>query len=240
MKFFPILNVWIISVLFSSCLGAQNDEMKYVLDAKEFSAKISSDSNYKLIDCRSPEEYGKGHLYNSQNIDWNGDDFEEESNKLDKTKAVYIYCFSGGRSHTAANKLRKIGFTVYEMDGGILNWRAAGLSEERPAINPKKGMSFDDFNTLITDEKMVLVDFYAPWCGPCRKMKPFLEDLEKEKAGTLKVVRINIDEHPQLARQMKIDVIPVLQIYKDQEMLWTNMGYLDKKGVVKAIERNDK
>ena len=239
MKYVSMLSFVICLFCIHGCVNAQNEGVNYVLPANEFSAKINAQRNEFLLDVRSPEEFKKGHLADAVNIDWNGDDFAKETDKLDKSTPIYIYCLSGGRSHTAANKLRKNGFEVYEMDGGILQWRSAGLPEIKEEQEKIQSMSFDDFNNLIADDKMVLVDFYAPWCGPCKKMKPFLSEIESDMSSTLKVVRINIDEHPQLARMMKIDAIPVLQIYKDQEMLWTNTGYLDKKGVLKAIAEND-
>lgn len=76
-------------------------------------------SNASILDVRTPSEFSKGHLINALNYDWNGNEFDKQIAPLDKSKPVFVYCLSGGRSSSAANKMRSSGFTqVYEMDGG--------------------------------------------------------------------------------------------------------------------------
>jgi rhodanese-related sulfurtransferase len=88
-----------------------------------------------LLDVRTPQEYTKGHLTNSRNLDIFNDNFKEELTKLDKTKPYYVYCHSGGRSMEAAELMQEMGFTkVYNMTGGITAWKEAGL----PVVQAKK------------------------------------------------------------------------------------------------------
>ena len=83
-----------------------------------------------MLDVRTPAEYTQGHLSNARNIDWNGGEFEKSIAKLDKSKPVFVYCLSGGRSAAAASKMRSIGFReVYELSGGFAKWKAAKLPE---------------------------------------------------------------------------------------------------------------
>lgn len=81
-----------------------------------------------VIDVRKPSEYAEGHLKNAQLLDFLDEPaFDEGIKKLDKTKHYYIYCRSGRRSHNAAEKMQKLGLTVYDMRGGILSWNRQGL-----------------------------------------------------------------------------------------------------------------
>ena len=73
-------------------------------------------------------------------------------------------------------------------------------------------------------EGLVVVDFYADWCGPCQMLAPVLEDLEKETS--IKIVKINVDEIPDLARQFRIMSIPTLMLFKDGKFTKKELGYM--------------
>ncbi|HMR15026.1 MAG TPA: rhodanese-like domain-containing protein, partial [Mariniflexile sp.] len=88
--------------------------------------------NVQLVDVRTPEEYNEAHIENAINIDVNGNNFTNEIAKLDKSKPVYIYCRSGGRSANAANIMQQEGFkTVNDLDGGFLNWQSKGYQSSK-------------------------------------------------------------------------------------------------------------
>jgi rhodanese-related sulfurtransferase len=80
-----------------------------------------------VVDVRTPGEYAQGHLKGAKNIDAMNGAFAKEFAKLDKKTPVLIYCKSGGRSGRAAQKLKRMGFTVYNMQGGIMGWSRQGL-----------------------------------------------------------------------------------------------------------------
>lgn len=80
-----------------------------------------------------------------------------------------------------------------------------------------------EFEELIK-EGLVLVDYYADWCGPCQMLTPILEELSK-KNETLKIVKINVDEFQQLAVQNKVLSIPAIKIYKDGKLVNQTVGY---------------
>ena len=73
-------------------------------------------------------------------------------------------------------------------------------------------------------EPVVIVDFYADWCGPCQMLAPVLEQLDKE--SSLKIVKINVDEIPDLARQFRIMSIPTLMLFKDGKFTKKELGYM--------------
>src|SRR5207302_4946721 len=82
--------------------------------------------------------------------------------------------------------------------------------------------TFDE--TLATTDKLLLVDFWAPWCGPCRALSPVLEALERDGAGRLRVAKVNVDEEPSLAGRYEIRSIPTIRFVKDGRAVDTVIG----------------
>lgn len=82
---------------------------------------------------------------------------------------------------------------------------------------------------------MVLVDYYAPWCAPCIKMKPMLEEISNEYAGKVKVIRLDINENKELAKRLNIVEIPILKIFVKGKETWTHQGYMEKADLVKQF-----
>ncbi len=228
----------LIAILFNSCSSGQtNSATKTNLSATEFAEKIKELPTAIIVDVRTPDEFSKGHLTSALNYDWNGNEFEKQIEPLDKSKPVFVYCLSGGRSSAAANKLRSDGFkTVYELDGGIMKWRGANLPETMDNTVSSNGMSKLQFDALLNSDQLVLIDFYADWCAPCKKMKPYLDEISKDMADKVVVIRINADDNQALCKELKIDALPVLQLYKNKTLTWTNIGFIDKAEVVKQLQ----
>ena len=84
----------------------------------------------------------------------------------------------------------------------------------------------DEFTEQIKN-KLVLLDFYANWCGPCQMLSPILEELEKENKD-LTIVKIDVDKNESLARKHGIMSIPALEIYKEGNLISKHVGYLSK------------
>ncbi len=82
-----------------------------------------------------------------------------------------------------------------------------------------KNINYQEFNDLIAGEKPVLVDFWAPWCGYCRRIGPAYDRIAEQFADSVEVVKINIDDEPLLARDEHIEVIPTLVLYRGGEAL---------------------
>jgi len=229
-----------LSITINCCTNgqAQSSNIKN-LPANEFEGKIKELPSAPVLDVRTPDEYSKGHLVNSVNIDWKGNDFDKQIASLDKSKPVMVYCLSGARSSAAASKMEEMGFKeIYKLDGGIMKWRAANLPESNGNKAKSAGMSGKQFDELLNSDKLVLIDFYADWCAPCKKMKPYLEEIAKDMTDKVVLVRINADDNQAICKELKIDALPVLQLYRNHKLVWNNMGLIDKEGVVKAIQSN--
>ncbi len=221
----------LLSILLFACSG----QSQWKLPAKEFNEKLKAMPDAPLIDVRTREEYNKGHLAKSLNYDWYGNNFNEQVGVLDKSKPVFVYCLKGQRSADAAAMMRKNGFKeVYEMEGGILKWREANLPEVSDQL--PIGMTMDQFNELLNTDKLVLVDYYADWCGPCRKMKPYLEEIGTAMSDKVRVVRINVDDNQKLVKELKVFDLPVLQLYKNKQVVWQHAEYIGKEEVLKQLQ----
>lgn len=232
MKKLNILLLTFIIALTNACSNGQNSG-NVNLSAVDFQKKLAETPNGILIDVRTPGEFEKGHLAKSQNIDWNGNNFDAQVQTLDHNAPLFVYCLSGGRSGNAAAKLRTMGFgKVYEMAGGMMKWRAAELPEEMSSgatsAAPALGMSKMDMDKLIAENKLIVFDFFATWCGPCKKLKPELDAIEKEMGSNIKIVRVDTDQNKALTAELKISEIPTILIYKNKQIVWTGTGYFPK------------
>ncbi len=219
-----------------SCSSGQTQKDYTKLAATDFLKQIEKKENVQLIDVRTPEEFSKGHLINSLNINWNGSEFESQILNMDKSKPVYVYCLSGGRSAQAVNKMQSLGFKeIYELEGGIMKWRAANLEETTDNAQVSRGMSKAQYDNLLRSDKLVLIDFYADWCAPCKKMKPYLDEISNDMKDKVEVIRINADDNKELCKELKIDALPVLFLYEKKKLKWSNVGFISKEDVLKQF-----
>lgn len=237
MKVSTLSALILASFVFLNCSDLRSQDKKYLLSAGQFAGAIVSDPGVVILDVRTPEEYAQGHIDKSVNYDWNGDSFFDQIAGLRKKDPVYVYCYSGGRSGEAAAAMRKKGFSrVYELQGGIMKWRAAGLPEVTVnTAGGSEGMTREEFSGMLNTDKVVLVDFYADWCGPCKKMKPFLDQISAERKDVI-ILRINVDSNRSLANQMGIEALPTLHVYKNKKLTWNNVGFVSRQVIESHLD----
>lgn len=84
----------------------------------------------------------------------------------------------------------------------------------------------------------VLVDFWAPWCGPCKQLAPTLEEVAKELKDSVKIYKCNTDENPEVPSKLSIRGIPTLMIFKEGKLIDTKVGALSKAGLISWIKEN--
>jgi thioredoxin 1 len=84
----------------------------------------------------------------------------------------------------------------------------------------------------------VLVDYFAEWCPPCRRLGPIIEELAGEMAGTIKVCKLNVQDNSDLATQFGVMNIPTMILFKNGEEIWRAVGFQAKKAIIKNVEAN--
>lgn len=223
-----IFIILIATFLLFSCTNNSIGDKQ--LTATEFAAAIGNGNQVQLVDVRTSEEFEAGHINGAVNYDWYGN-FDAQLAKLDKSQDVFVYCLSGGRSAEAAVDMRSKGFTVIELKGGMMQWRAAGLEEAGgKSIEEPQQLSYEDFTQLMEEDKIVVVDFYAVWCAPCKKMEPFLEHLESDFEN-VQLIRIDVDKNLELMNYFRITSIPVIQVYVDRQLAWKHDGFINESNL---------
>ena len=232
MKFRPIILLIILFVALSS-YGQTAKNVK-TIEPAAFAEKIAATQNAQILDVRTPEEYTSGHIDNAANINWNGNDFVVKATTFDKTKPIFVYCKSGGRSKQAVVKLEELGFaSIYELQGGMLKWDAAGFSKPSDKII---GMCPQEYGDLLNTDKKVLIDFYADWCAPCKKMTPYLLQMQKDPANKVTIIRLNADENKTMMTELKIDELPALLLYENKQIIWKHSGYISEEELNKQLQ----
>jgi rhodanese-related sulfurtransferase len=209
------------------------------LGPEEFEKNLGRESERILLDVRTPGEFGQRHLAGALNIDINGSDFQSRIENLDRSQSVYVYCLRGGRSAAAAQILTDIGFSkVYEMQGGISRWIAENHPVETGHFNPNNGMSLETLQSMIQAAKdsVVLVDFNATWCAPCKKMKAFMPELINNCGGKLKVIYVDYDKNPQLVSSMKVASVPAILLFQNENEKKRYSGFVAQEELKSSIE----
>ena len=225
-----LIGVFAFFILSCSTSSKKSEGLKNV-DAMAFQSLMKEVENSTILDVRTIDEYEQGHIEGAQMADISSSAFQYVIAKLDKSKSVFVYCLSGGRSSQAADALASAGFTsIYNLDGGMLAWNMANLpvSTSAKAKLASLGMNMGDFEAKIKGKKRVIVDYNAEWCGPCKQLSPILKAWVKEQNGAVELLEIDVDANPELAKAKKIEAIPYLEMYKDGKMTWSNVGLIGK------------
>lgn len=96
----------------------------------------------------------------------------------------------------------------------------------------------NDFNKIVSDsDTPVLIDFWAPWCGPCRAMGPVLDELSKEYAGKVRICKMNVDENQATPRQFNVRAIPTMVLMKNGQVVDTITGAVSKDALIQVLSK---
>lgn len=198
----------------------------------DFEAQLKATSNPQILDVRTTSEFGGGHLPNAKNINVKEPDFEQKITVLDKTQPVFVYCLSGGRSKIAHELLAKNGFTnIVEMEGGYLKWSSENKQVEgvvKSTILDGK-ITKEELLKNIKENKLVLLDFYATWCGPCKLMDPKVKRLVEKYGDKVKVIKVDTDKNKTVAIQQQVSELPTFIFYKNGKEFWRGEGEQDEE-----------
>jgi len=97
---------------------------------------------------------------------------------------------------------------------------------------------FNDKVIEASSDKLIIVDFWAPWCGPCKQLTPILENVAKKSVDKITLIKINIDENQQIAAQLRIQSIPTVYAFKDKQIVNAFQGVIPEKQVIEFIEKS--
>jgi thioredoxin 1 len=209
------------------------------LSIDEYARKLSGTLQVQVVDVRTPEEFSEGHLKNASNMDVLNAQFEKNIQTLDKEKPVFVYCLSGGRSSKAMDVLVRRGFKeVYNLDGGYMKWSLAGKPTAGVISANTDEIGIAQFEKTLENNALVLVDYNAKWCGPCKKLLPIVEKLKNDYASVLIVLTIDVDKNKILTKKQGVDALPSLALYKNGQMVWQQIGFTDEASLKAQIEKN--
>lgn len=102
----------------------------------------------------------------------------------------------------------------------------------------KKSIMNAKFNDIINGNDLVLVDFYADWCGPCKMMSPILQKVKLDLKDAVKIIKVNVDQHQDLASHFMVRGVPTLMLFKTGKMLWRQSGVLSAKDLTTIISNH--
>ncbi|MDF1559631.1 MAG: thioredoxin domain-containing protein [Bacteroidales bacterium] len=202
------------------------------LDPLEFNQQISAKQG-TLLDVRTPSEFSNGHIEDAGQLNYYSFDFKQRLLMLPKDQPVYLYCNTGYRSQKAAEILIKSGYSqVFNLQHGIMVWN---LNDQPVIVEPDARpdgvdkIEPDEFAAFIDNHSLTLVDYYAPWCAPCRQMMPVIDSLGEEYRDQVSVIKVNADASSKLVKGQRISGVPYFVLYRNGEIIFTHSGLISKE-----------
>jgi len=213
-------------LLFLACTS--NGQKNLTATPDKFSRAIQAD-NIQLLDVRTADEYKSGHIKNALQANWlNRAEFDDRTSHLDKQKPIFIYCLSGGRSGAAAQALVALGYTVTNLEGGINAWKRENMPLE--GVDPNTPQTtMKGFEGQIMSKEMVLVDFGAVWCPPCKKMEPVLQEFMAENDNKLMLLKMDGGIETELMKNLNVEALPTFILYVHGKEVKRKQGLVSKE-----------
>lgn len=228
----------LLFIISNLAFGAFSQQVKHV-DAATFKQLIESGEGM-LIDVRTPNEYANSHIAGAVLINMADPKFYDRLKRIQRDQHIYLYCLVGNRSFGAAQWMVQNGFkNVYNLSRGIRDWTMNAypvVKSVNAVADSSPKYSKDSLNNIINAKKLVLIDFYAPWCGPCKKMIPDIEKLSETFKGKAEILKLNIETNDTLSRSYNVQTLPVLILFSKGKQVFRkdgSMTYVELEALLK-------
>lgn len=235
MKLKCLVSLLFLTTTIISCAqnNSNNATNELTISTKAFSAGVTQ-PGAQILDVRTASEYQSGHIANALQANWlDPKEFKNRTQHLDKSKMIYIYCQSGGRSASAQAALMEAGFKVVNLEGGMSNWRMQQMPVE--GIGNAVQMRVVDFEKVLQTNQYVLVDIGAIWCPPCRKMQPIMDALKQTPPKPFYFLAVDGGQDIEVMKSVKSDELPTFILYKNGVEVWRKVGVAPKEDFIKAF-----
>lgn len=235
-----IKELFILTVSAVSFLSASSQNTGYKqVNPTHFEQLIKNPSGV-LLDVRTQNEFKNGHIANSGQLNFYSFNFKKDLLMLPQDEPIYLYCNTGWRSEKAAKTLVENGYkNVFNLEHGIMDWEFQNLPvvvdpDAKPDTENK--MEYEELARFIESGKPVFIDFYAPWCGPCRQMMPMMDELKIKYHGQINIVKVNVDASKKLVKAMEVRGVPYLALYNNGKAVYTKSGLTTRDELEKAFK----
>jgi rhodanese-related sulfurtransferase len=241
MKLKCIASLFFITTTLLSCAQqsnqqngtVQNNAMELTVDAAKFSQAIAV-PGAQILDVRTAGEFQSGHIANALQANWLDEkEFKNRTQHLDKTKTIFIYCQSGGRSASAQEALMQAGYQVVNLEGGMSNWKMQQMPVEGSGNGVE--MRVADFQKLIQSNAYVLVDVGATWCPPCRKMQPVMDALKQTPPKPFYFLSVDGGQDIEVMKSIQASELPTFILFKNGKEVWRKVGVAPQADFEKAF-----
>ena len=95
----------------------------------------------------------------------------------------------------------------------------------------------ESFNDVISSDKLVLVDFFATWCQPCKMMHPVLENIKQQLGDSIRIIKVDVDKYQQRAAQCGVQSVPTLMLFRNGQNLWRQSGAMPASNLLSIIKQ---
>ena len=203
--------------------------------------ELTAQNNGILLDVRTKSEFKNGHIPEAGNLNYYALDFRKRLLLLPRNQPIYLYCNTGYRSEKAAEILIGNGYTdVYNLQHGIMEWELINLPvivepDARPDTDNK--MTPEQYHAILSSGSPVFFDFYAPWCGPCRKMMPMIDSLMVEYHQEIQMHKINVDASKKLVKELKLVGVPYLVLLNRGEITFSKNGSITRNELTSLFDQ---
>ncbi len=223
-----------------SVLSGINAQVPLHVDALKFKEQIAK-GDAILLDVRTPQEYSRGHIAGSTAINIADPAFVSKINLLQKDKTILIYCLTGSRSYAAANYMSKNGFKkIVNLQQGIMDWSQRGYALEQSSqavASNATTYTGQSFGKLLKDNKVVLVDFHAVWCAPCKEMSPVIDKVSANFKGKARVEKVDVEANKEITAAYQVQSVPGFLIFKDGKKVWSHNGTISYDELTLALKK---